>query len=285
MTDVDIDALQRWVGSTLVRDDVIAAAPVAALSATLDCEFSLAHQGDALPACWHWLFFQDTVAASGLGVDGHAKRGDFLPPVPLPRRMWAGGRLRFVSPLRVGDEVRRRSTVTTISHKRGRSGDLVFVTLRHEVFRGDTLAIEEDQDLVYRGTTTGTATHAAKTAPPVAQWSKDVRPDAILLFRYSALTFNSHRIHYDREYATREEGYPSLVVQGPLTVTLLLDLLRRQLPGAGIKQLEFRALGPLLEGFPMRLEGRRDGDETRLWALDANETVAMDMHVRFGVDN
>jgi 3-methylfumaryl-CoA hydratase len=284
MTAVDIKALQRWVGGIQVREDAIAAAPVAALSATLDHEHSLARHGDTLPACWHWLFFQDTVAASGLDVDGHAKRGDFLPPVPLPRRMWAGGRLRFASPLRVGDEVRRRSTVTSISHKRGRSGDLAFVTLRHEVFRGDTLAIEEEQDLVYRGQAAAMATPAAKTPPPVAQWSRELRPDAMLLFRYSALTFNSHRIHYDREYATREEGYASLVVQGPLTVTLLLDLLQREMPGAGITEVEFRALGPLLEGFPMRLQGRRDGNETRLWALDASETLAMDMRVRLSVD-
>lgn len=280
MSAVDSEALQRWVGRMQVRHDVISAAPVAALSATLDYDHALAGVGDALPACWHWLYFQDTVAASGLDTDGHARRGDFLPPVPLPRRMWAGGRLRFASPLGVGDEVRRESTVTAITHKQGRSGDLAFVTVRHDVFRGDALAIAEEQDLVYRGPAIASSAPAAQTAPPVAQWSREIRPDAILLFRYSALTFNSHRIHYDREYATREEGYASLVVQGPLSVTLLLDLLKREMPHAVIGELEFRAHRPLLEGLPMKLQGRQDGDEVRLWALDANESLAMDIRAR-----
>jgi 3-methylfumaryl-CoA hydratase len=285
---VDAEALQQWVGRTQVRNDIISAAPAAALSATLDYAQPLASAGDMLPTCWHWLCFLDTAPASGLGVDGHAQRGDFLPPVSLPRRMWAGGRLRFMSPLVVGEAARRHSMISAISHKQGRSGELVFVTVQHKIYQGDALAIEEEQDLVYRGP--GAASTAPTSAPsseptsiPLdAQWSREMLPDPVLLFRYSALTFNGHRIHYDRAYATEEEGYASLVVQGPLSVTLLLDLLRRQLPGADISYLEFRAKGPLLEGIPMQLQGRHDGDEARLWALDANGVVAMD--VRAGLN-
>jgi 3-methylfumaryl-CoA hydratase len=303
MSAVDAEALQQWVGRTQVRNDVICAAPAAALSATLDYAQPLAVAGVVLPTCWHWLYFLDTAPASGLGVDGHAKRGDFLPPVPLPRRMWAGGRLRFASPLVVGDAVRRHSTVSAVSHKQGRTGDLVFVTVRHAIYRGDTLAIEEEQDLVYRGqgadsaapasaapisepgsAPTSVLTPAPPSAPPAAQWSRELLPDPVLLFRYSALTFNSHRIHYDRAYATGEEGYASLVVQGPLSVTLLLDLLRRQVPGADIAQLEFRARGPLLEGVPLQLQGRQDEDQVRLWALDANGLLAMDVQARLNRD-
>lgn len=286
MSAVDATELQQWVGRTQARNDVICAAPAAALSATLDIAPPLASAGDVLPTCWHWLYFLDTAQASGLGVDGHAQRGDFLPPVSLPRRMWAGGRLRFVSPLMVGEAARRDSMVSAISHKQGRSGELVFVTVQHKIYQGDALAIEEEQDLVYRGpgapspSPTSSRMPEPTSVPPDAQWCSEMLPDPVLLFRYSALTFNSHRIHYDRAYATSEEGYASLVVQAPLSVTLLLDLFRRQLPGADISYLEFRAKGPLLEGAPMQLHGRHDGDEARLWALDANGVVAMDVRIR-----
>lgn len=276
MSGVDIEALRRWVGSTQSRHDAISAAPAAALSATLDYALPLTAVGGPLPACWHWLYFQDSVPASGLDADGHARRGGFLPPIALPRRMWAGGRLRFVSPLTVGGDARRQSTVTAVSHKQGRSGDLVFVTVRHDIYQRETLAIEEEQDLVYREAAPAVATPVPRAQPPAAQWSRKLQPDAILLFRYSALTFNSHRIHYDRDYATAEEGYPSLVVQGPLSVTLLLDLLRREMPRADIASLEFRALGPLLEGCPLTLQGRQDGSDIRLWALDAGGALAME---------
>jgi 3-methylfumaryl-CoA hydratase len=280
MIAADITALQRWVGRRETRADVLCAAPVAALSASLDYELPRALVGDALPPCWHWLYFQDAVAASGLGVDGHALRGGFLPPVSLPRRMWAGSRLRFAAPLTVGEAVRRVSTIATITHKQGRSGELVFVTVQHQVFQGDILSIEEEQDLVYREPGAANVVSLPKPAPAVAQWSRDMRPDTVLLFRYSALTFNSHRIHYDRAYATRNEGYSSLVVQGPLTATLLLDLLHRELPGVAVAAFEFRAVRPLLEGLPLRLQGRRDDGEVRLWVLDASGALAMEARAR-----
>jgi len=256
---------------------------VAALSASLNHEHPCALIGDSLPPCWHWLYFQDAVAASGLGVDGHARRGGFLPPVSLPQRMWAGSRLRFVAPLTVGEAVHRVSTIATIKHKQGRNGELVFVTVGHQIFQGENLAIEEEQDLVYREPGAANVVSLPRPAPAVAQWSRDMRPDTVLLFRYSALTFNSHRIHYDRDYATGEEGYAALVVQAPLTATLLLDLLHRELRGIAVAAFEFRAIRPLLEGAPLQLQGRQDGEEVRLWALDASGKLAMEAQVRLGL--
>jgi 3-methylfumaryl-CoA hydratase len=165
-------------------------------------------------------------------------------------------------------------------HKEGRSGELVFVTVRHQIFQGENLAIEEEQDLVYREPGATNVVSLPRPAPAVAQWSRHIRPDPVLLFRYSALTFNSHRIHYDRGYATGEEGYASLVVQAPLTATLLLDVLHRELPRAEVAAFEFRAIRPLLEGVPMQLQGHRDEKAVRLWALDASGALAMEAQAR-----
>ena len=282
MPDIDIEYLQQWVGRMHTRCDVIAAAPVAALSASLNLPATRAVLGEPLPACWHWLYFHDLVPTAQLTPDGHAPRGDFLPLVPLPRRMWAGSHLRFAAPLLVGDEAQRVSTVEAVTHKHGRSGDLVFVTLRHQIFRSQMLAIDEEQRLVYRDQRVGDDNPTSTTAPAsgpsssVAQWHSDVSVDTVLLFRYSALTFNSHRIHYDRDYAMGVEGYDGLVVQGPLTATLLLELLHQELPSARIAAFEFRALRPLLANAPLRLQGRRDEQAIHLWALDANGDLAME---------
>lgn len=188
--------------------------------------------------------------------------------------------MRFFAPLIVGEEARRVSTIAAITRKQGRSGDLVFVTVRHELFHGESLAIEEEQDLVFRAQNSAMAGSIARSAPATAHWSRQLRLDPVLLFRYSALTFNSHRIHYDRDYATGDEGYSSLVVQGPLVATLLLDLLRRELPSAEVAAFAFRAISPLLEGVPLQLQGRRDGAEVRLWALDALGNLGMEATVQ-----
>jgi 3-methylfumaryl-CoA hydratase len=275
---IDIRALRAAVGRREACSDVITAAPVRGLSATLDYPAPLARPGEPLPPAWHWLYFLPACPASALDEDGHARRGEFLPPVPLPRRMWAGGSLHFARGLSVGDEVRRVSTISDVRHKRGSSGELVFVTVQHRIFRHDILALSEDQELVYRDRGESGAAPAARPAPAAAQWSREILPDPVLLFRYSALTFNSHRIHYDRDYAAGREGYAGLVVQGPLTATLLLDLLRRELPGQRLASFRFRGIRPLLAAETMHLQGRRDGGSIRLWALNASGALAMDAH-------
>ena len=268
-----------WIGRQRVVHDVITQAPVSGLSAALDYSEPLALSGDALPSCWHWLYFLEPAPASNIDHDGHPKRGDFLPPIELPRRMWAGSRLRFHAPLRVGDEARCVSTIVAIEHKHGRSGELVFVTLRHEVYRDEDCLLEEEQDLVFRnGVSNGTSASGPRPADVPTQtqtvnFARHIRPDPVLLFRYSALTLNSHRIHYDREYATKEEGYDGLVVQGPLVATLLLDLLQREYAGAAISTFEFRGMQPLTDTQSIRLCANVDSLDVALWAVAEPESV------------
>jgi 3-methylfumaryl-CoA hydratase len=241
-------SLEQWVGRSESSTDLVTAAPLAALAATLDRDDPRPHSGDALPPLSHWLYFLPIHRQSELGSDGHAKRGGFLPPVPLPRRMWAGGRLDFFHPLQVGETVTRVSRILNVKSKQGRTGPLVFVLVRHEISNPQGLAIAEEQDLVYRDLSqAGELPASPPPAPSSAEWERTIHPDDILLFRYSALTFNGHRIHYDRRYATEVEGYPGLVVHGPLLATLLLDLLQRSLPGALVKRFEFRAVSPLFD--------------------------------------
>ena len=265
--------LQSWTGRTETFVDQAAPTQVRSLSATLDSEDSAPGLGDALPALWHWLYFLPQHRQSEIGPDGHARRGGFLPPVPLPRRMWAGGRLHWqaVNPLRVGDALRRVSSIESVTLKRGRSGDLLFVLVRHAIFNDTGLCLTEEHDIVYRAAAqAGEAAPAPIAADQRAPWQREVLADAVLLFRYSALTFNSHRIHYDRSYATQEEGYPGLVVHGPLIATLLLDLVRRHLPGATIEQFSFKALRPTFDQHPLRLHGQPapNGRSLRVWASD-----------------
>ena len=287
MTDADrsIDAqllaqLQAWQGRTETLHDSIAAAPMRGLSATLDRDDEAPLPGSPLPPLWHWLYFLPQVRQSGIGPDGHPRRGGFLPPVPLPRRMWAGGRLQWEAdnPLTLGDTLRRISRIESVTHKAGRSGDLVFVLVRHEIFNERGLALTEEQDIVYRpaaqpGDPAPAPTQAAQDAP----WQRALAPDPVLLFRYSALTFNGHRIHYDRQYATEVECYPGLVVHGPLLATLLLDLLRRHLPAARVQRFEFKALRPTFDLHPFRVHGAPadGGRSARLWSSDHEGWLTM----------
>ncbi|MGH8714993.1 MAG: FAS1-like dehydratase domain-containing protein, partial [Casimicrobiaceae bacterium] len=227
------------------------------------------------------LYFLQLHRQSDIGPDGHARRGDFLPPVPLPRRMWAGSDVELGAPLRIGDAATRVSMIAAISEKAGRSGPLVFVKVRHELRRNDTaeVAIAETHDIVYRDAPRpGDAAASPGAAPASAAWERKVVPDAVLLFRYSALTFNGHRIHYDRRYVTETEGYPGLVVHGPLLATLLLDLLREHRPDAGVVRFRFRAVSPLFDTHPFFVCGEPSGDGTgvRLWAKDHRGGLAMD---------
>jgi 3-methylfumaryl-CoA hydratase len=274
---VDIAHLREWIGKTESASDQVTPAPIAALSATLDIETRPPRAGDALPPLWHWLYFLGLHRQSQLGSDGLASRGGFLPPVPLPRRMWAGGRLEFARAMRVGETYKRTSRIADVQHKEGRTGPLVFVVARHEIGNADGIAIAEEQDIVYRDQAKrGEPAPAARPAPAGAAWGRAVQPDEVLLFRYSALTFNGHRIHYDRRYATETEGYPGLVVHGPLIATLLLDLLRRQMPQAQVARLEFRAASPLFDTGPFKVNGKPDdGKMVALWASSADGNLAM----------
>jgi 3-methylfumaryl-CoA hydratase len=250
--------------------DVLAQTSAAALSATLDYEVP-PQSGDALPHLWHWIFFRPTVAQHLIAEDGHPQKGGFLPDLGLPRRMWAGGRLRFLSPLIVGSEIARESKILKIGEKEGRSGKLGFVTVGHQIRCAGTLAIDEEQDIVYREPAApGAPAPAPTAAPDHAQWTREIVPDEVLMFRYSALTFNAHRIHYDKPYATQTEGYPNLVVHGPLIATLLMDLVRRHRPDAAVLDFSFKAMRPSFMGNTLHLCGAPspDGKTVALWSHD-----------------
>ena len=268
---------QAWIGRTEQVVDVLNAAPLAAWSATLDRDDPPPSAGTVLPPLAHWLYFLKMARASELGPDGHPKRGGFLPPVPLPRRMWAGGRLVFMRPLHVGDTITRVSRIGGITAKTGRSGELVFVTVHHELSGATGLALTEEHDIVYRDPPAPGALPARPTpAPRDEDFAREIVPDPVLLFRYSALTYNGHRIHYDRSYVTEVEGYPGLIVHGPLIATLLLDLLRRRRPEASIARFEFKAVGPLFDLHPFTVCGREEGTGTwQLWARDHTGALAM----------
>ncbi|RVU43785.1 FAS1-like dehydratase domain-containing protein [Rubrivivax rivuli] len=279
MDTTTLDDLKAWVGRSETLHDTLHPTPAAALTATLDHAPQAWAPGTPLPPLWHWLYFLPQHRASEIGPDGHAQRGGFLPPVPLPRRMWAGSQFSFHAPLRIGEAVTRRSTIAEVTPKQGRSGALVFVKVRHEVSvqGAASPALTEFHDIVYReARRPGDVEPPPQAAPSGAPWQRSLRPDDVLLFRYSALTFNGHRIHYDRRYVTEVEGYPGLIVHGPLIATLLLDLLRRELPQAEVASFQFRALRPTFDGAEMRVNGAREGDTVRLWAQDHAGWLTMD---------
>lgn len=277
---LDIEHLKQWIGKTESRTDIFAATPVQGLAALLDRDEPEPRSGDPIPPCWHWLYsFVPMRRQSELGPDGHPKRGGFLPPVPLPRRMWAGSRLEFERPLRVGGALQRSSRIADVSAKEGRSGSMVFVRVRHEIGDEQGTAVVEDQDIVYRDNPKpGEAAPLAQQAPTANDWARTVQADEVFLFRYSALTLNGHRIHYDRRYAVDVEGYPGLVVHGPLLATLLLDQLRRHLPDATVSRFAFRAMKPTFDIAPFEICGRRldDGKTVQLWARHADGALSMD---------
>ena len=269
----DLSLLKQWVGKTETLADTVDAVRIAALAATLD---RAAPADSSLPPLWHWTHFWPLAPASQIGEDGHPRRGGFLPPVPLPRRMWAGGRLSFDAPLKAGDAMQRKSTILDVNAKSGGSGLLAFVTVRHDISSGGHLALSEEHDIVYRDLPPPDAKPApGKPAPTDEAFSREIHPDPVLLFRYSALTFNGHRIHYDRSYVTGVEGYPGLIVHGPLIATLLMDLLHRNLPQAQVRKFSFRAVGPLFDIEPFTVCGKQEGKTVRLWAKNQRGELAM----------
>lgn len=271
----------EWIGKSESSSDFLSLAPLDGLAATLDKNKLQYSPGDKLPPLWHWLYFLAPAPQAKIANDGHAERGDFLPPIPLPRRMWAGSRFEFHRPLHAGEEVKRLSTIKNIALKKGRSGQLAFVTVKHEIGSlGSELntAITEEHDIVYRE-------NAAADAGPIPitkvsqepAYSKIVNPDPVLLFRYSALTFNGHRIHYDREYVTKVEGYPGLIVHGPLLATLLIDLLVSQFPDKVVSRFEFKALSPVfdLNSFAVCGSNINDEGQVDLWIKGHEDALCM----------
>lgn len=283
---VDIEHLRKWVGNTESMSEEVERWPVTAMLATLDVDPSeWPAKGDPIPPTGHWNYFVPRVGQSRIGADGHPLRGDFLPPVDLPRRMWAGSRISYgPSKLRLGDEVSRVSSIRSVDLKQGRSGSLVFVTVGHVYRTREGIAVEEEQDLVYRDnpppTVEGTP-KAPKSAPDNPQWNVEIATDAPLLFRYSAVTFNAHRIHYDAPYAREQEGYPGLVVHGQLIATFLIEAWRRNNPGQELKAFSFRSMSPLFCGDLFSAEGRveESGAGARLWARTEQGGLVMDATV------
>ncbi len=277
MTNIDIDHLQTWQGRVEHRSDSIAPFPSNALAATLDRDDAEYGTGDPLPPLWHWLHFLPLHKLKDSGYDGHAALGTFLPPVPLPRRMWAGSRLTFLAPMKIGQTLQKRSTIKSVAHKSGRSGDLVFVSVLHEVFDVQTLCLSEEHDIVYRAAPDAKASVPTPLrAPEYCDFSKEIVPDPVLLFRYSALTFNGHRIHYDQPFCIGTEGYEGLVAHGPLLATLMLDLLRREMPCHQVSAFEFRALAPVFDTHTFSVHGATQDDGTvHLWIKRHDGVLAM----------
>ncbi len=254
-----------WIGRTEEMTDVIEPARSNALRAALGDPVAKA-AGDEMPLLHHWLYFWNVQPPAGLGEDGHPAKGGFLPPVPLPRRMWAGGRVEFVRPIRLGEQVTKVSKILDVQEKNGKTGRLVFVTVEHRLSGPDGLAIVEEQDLVYREpAAAGSITGPTGDGPaPNAPWCESLDPDTVLLFRYSALTMNGHRIHYDLPYARDEEAYPALVVHGPLQASLLIELAARNLDKP-IAKFAFRGQQPAFAGAPLFVCGETNEDGASIW--------------------
>lgn len=281
--DTQAAQFSNWIGSTQCHRDLLTLAPVQAMAATLNKSGVAIREGFELPPLWHWLYFLNPVPGADLAADGHPVKGGFLPPIELPRRMWAGGRFDFHQALHIGEQVKKTSTIKSVKLKRGRSGQLAFVCIEHKYSGDNGLALREEHDIVYRENPSERAsanisTTAPAAAPERADFQKSVTPDPVLLFRYSALTFNGHRIHYDRDYVTDTEGYPGLIVHGPLLATLLLDLLMQNVSGYRLHKFEFRALHPVFDLNKFEVCGSLPDAEGRcsLWIQNHEAALCMD---------
>jgi len=273
--------LQDWVGRSQELADHVYALPVRAFAGTLNTALEPT-SGDLLPELWHWFYFLPLVPMAEVGPDGHPRRGGFLPPVPLDRRMWAGGRLVFHRDLRVGEAIRQRSEILKVADKEGKAGRMVFVTIRHEVSSERGLAIEEEQDIVYVAMPESWVPPAPVPEPTELAWSERVAMDTVLLFRFSALTFNGHRIHYDLPYATGVEKYPGLVVHGPLQAMLLMDAAKRHHPCRRPARFTFRGVRPLFHFETVRIMGRPGPDGGHdLFAANGDGAVTMQAAVHW----
>lgn len=276
----NFDQSLRWVGRTRSQSDVLTTRLASELAALLD--EPTPETGAPVPALWHWSLFPDFTPQSSLGEDGHTERGDFLPPVSLPRRLWAGSRLSFQRPLVVGSEVSRTSKILDVATKQGRSGELVIVRLRHRIEDRNGPLLSEEQDIVYCELPRASApVREPVAAPATSTWRQTIVPDPVLLFRYSAATFNGHRIHYDRRFTQISEGYPALLVHGPLMATMLVGLVCRSLPGASISTFGFKAMAPVFDDRPFDLCAQYAGadSDVRVWVQNADGHLCIDGQV------
>ena len=277
MTELDLDHLRQWIGRSTEASDVVTAQLVKGLRATLFQEIGEPKNGDAAPFTVHWCLAQPVFPMSQLGPDGHPTRGGFLPPVPLPRRMWAGGELQFFDALRVGDESTRKSRISDVTVKTGSTGSLCFVAVEHEVTTPRGLAVRERQDIVYREMSPAQAAGPAKAAspPPAAKHRETHMADSVLLFRYSALTFNGHRIHYDRDYVTKVEGYPGLIFHGPMQAALLVEFSAKLHGGVAPKKFAYRGVQPLFEGSEFSVNASTTEAGMELWTANSHGQPTM----------
>ncbi len=268
--------LNDWVGRKESKEDVISPWQIKGLSATFDLPAPKLAMGSDIPLGWHWLYFLEAASAAELGVDGHPKRGGFLPPIELPRRMWAGGRIQFNRALRISETARKESEILSLESKSGRSGDMVFVVVRHTIYGSNEVVLVEEQDIVYRGAAKpGDVQAVAKPPGKAAQWQRSVNADSTLLFRFSALTFNGHRIHYDLPYATKEECYPDLVVHGPLQAMLLLGECQRHMTKP-LSKFRYRGVAPLFQPQVFTVNSvETEPGRLDLWTADSQNRQCM----------
>ena len=279
MSRIDTEHLRQWIGRETQSDDMLSPRHARLMAATLGQPQEPLLAGAALPPLWHWLYFLEGLAPPELGRDGHPARGGFLPPVPLANRMWAGGELTFATPLPLGAAVHKRSCIQSVEHKQGRSGELVFVTVLHEVLHEGRVALTETHDIVYKDATPPGA-RALSPAMPQPTHSQPFVPDSTTLFRYSALTFNGHRIHYDADYCRQVEGYANLVVHGPLNATMLAGF-AQQVAGRPLKGFCYRGLQPSLLGQALTLHAAPAGSSLVLWVALPDGAVSMRAEASF----
>jgi 3-methylfumaryl-CoA hydratase len=271
---LDLDHLRQWIGPSTKESDIVTAQLVKGLRATLFQDVGEPRRGDTAPFTVHWCLAPAVFPMSMLGPDGHPTRGGFLPPVPLPRRMWAGGELEFFDALRVGDEAERVSRISDVTVKSGSTGTLCFVAVEHVVTTPRGVAIRERQDIVYRDMGGSALAKAVAPPPPVAKHREAHMADSVLLFRYSALTFNGHRIHYDRDYVTKVEGYPGLIFHGPMQAAFIVELAAKLRGGSPPKKLSYRGVQPLFEG-EFSVNANDNGAGMELWTANSEGQPTM----------
>lgn len=277
-----MDNFKAWIGKKETIYDFSTAHPTAMMQAMLNQPNK---QFNEVPHLYHWFYFLPVVDSAELAEDGHPKKGHFLPPIPFPKRMWAGGRLQFLIPIRLNQNIRRESEIINVDLKHGKSGDMYFVTVKHSIFAEDQLAIIEEHDIVYREATNHVPATPVKnetaSTPKAYSYKKQFSVDHTLLFRYSAITFNAHRIHYDHPYATQVEAYPGLIVHGPLLATLLLHTFKQENPDKEINSFEFRAVSPVFDFDTFSICGDVQQNNAELWIEKSDSHLCMKAKVTF----